>query len=58
MLLVSLWVNLSSIWRSFLLWIIVVFIVEVRVGVAVVAGIMCGIVQTVDYVRVGIGQKV
>lgn len=48
MLLISVWVNLSSIWGSFLLWIIVVFIVEVRVGVAVVAGIMFGIVQALD----------
>lgn len=33
---------------SFLLWVIVVFVVEVMVGVAVVAGIMFGIVQTLD----------
>lgn len=41
MLLVSVWVSLSSIWGSFLLWVVV----EVRVGVAFVGGVMFGVVQ-------------
>lgn len=41
LLLVSVWVSLSSIWGSFLLWVVV----EVRVGVAFVGGVMFGVVQ-------------